>query len=208
MERHDPFDEMDRMFEQLRTSMFSAMGTGRTDGRMDAANLHTAIGDRNAIDTAGRGKVAPDRKGTGAVGNGSMNMDLKKHGDEYVFVADLPGFETEQIDLRFENDALVLSAESQLREESMGGEAMGRGAMDGNAMDDDATEVKPTSRTGDVPVRQEFVQSRRVSKRITVPEPVVEEEIEASYRNGVLEVHLPLVTNDLDEGGKRIDVEN
>ena len=42
----------------------------------------------------------------------------------------------------------------------------------------------------------EFVsmhQSRRSSERVRIPGEIVAEEIEATYRNGVLEVHLPML---------------
>ncbi|PSQ46827.1 hypothetical protein BRD15_08300, partial [Halobacteriales archaeon SW_6_65_15] len=75
----------------------------------------------------------------------------------------------------------------------------------------------------EIAVRREFTRSRRVSERVTIPEEVVEDEISATYRNGVsaseasrgspdrrsggvLEVHLPLVESEADEGGRKIDV--
>jgi HSP20 family protein len=126
-----------------------------------------------------------DRTGFGTPARGGINMDLKKHGEEYVFVADLPGFETEEIDLRFEDDALVLAAESTMDEGMVGDDAM-----------DEA-------RTDEIAVRREFTRSRRVSERVTIPETVAEDEISATYRNGVLEVHLPLVGRDADEDDAR-----
>ncbi|MFD1644230.1 Hsp20/alpha crystallin family protein [Haloarchaeobius litoreus] len=47
----------------------------------------------------------------------------------------------------------------------------------------------------------EFVsmhQSRRSSERVRIPGDVVAEEIEATYRNGVLEVHLPMLEDEDD----------
>jgi HSP20 family molecular chaperone IbpA len=38
---------------------------------------------------------------------------------------------------------------------------------------------------------------------VTIPETVAEDEISATYRNGVLEVHLPLVGRDADEDDAR-----
>lgn len=47
---------------------------------------------------------------------------------------------------------------------------------------------------------------RRVSRRIPIPKELVVEDVTASYRNGVLEVHLPIVETERD-AGHRIDIE-
>ncbi|MFC4406470.1 Hsp20/alpha crystallin family protein [Haloarchaeobius iranensis] len=47
----------------------------------------------------------------------------------------------------------------------------------------------------------EFVsmhQSRRSSERVHIPGDIVAEEIQATYRNGVLEVHLPMMEGEDD----------
>jgi HSP20 family protein len=224
MARYDPFEEMDRVFEQLRTRMWTPDGFGRSDFATPAFG-------------------------------GGINMDLKKHGDgfgshategsslrrrdgEYVFVSDLTGFETDEIDLRFEGDALVLAAETRLSDETTGDETasdemMGDAIMGGEMTGDESageqmageetTSEKMTTDTDEIGVRREFTRSRRVSERVTIPEEVVEDEISATYRNGVsaseasrgspdrrsggvLEVHLPLVESEADEGGRKIDV--
>ncbi len=51
------------------------------------------------------------------------------------------------------------------------------------------------------------VRSRRISRQVPVPNAVVTDEITASYHNGVLEVHLPIVDDDRDDHGHHIDIE-
>jgi len=102
-----------------------------------------------------------------------LNTDLAEHDDEYVLTVDLPGFETDEIDLRYDDGVLHLSASHGVSEES----------------------ESASSR-----------RSRTVTERFALPRQIVAEEIEASYRNGVLEVHLPVV-EDGEEHGHRIDVE-
>jgi HSP20 family protein len=85
MTRYDPFEEMNRMFEQPRTRVWTLEGS---------------IG----------GFETPAR------GDDGVRMDLNKHGDEYVFAADLPGFDREEIDLGFEDGVLTLSTESERRD--------------------------------------------------------------------------------------------
>ena len=93
---------------------------------------------------------------------GSVAVDVADHVGEYVVTADLPGFETEDIELTLADGTLRLEAEreSDEREEH------------------------------DRYLRRE--RSRRsVSRRLHLPEPVDEEGVNASYNNGVLTVTLP-----------------
>ncbi|WP_132058040.1 Hsp20/alpha crystallin family protein [Halorussus amylolyticus] len=116
-----------------------------------------------------------------ARGRSDISMDLDKRDDEYVFVADLPGFETDEIDLTFDNGTLVLAAEHELDDET------------GDEMTDDAAQ---------------FHRSRRVAERVTLPAEVVADEITASYRNGVLEVHLPLLEAEDEDDETKISIED
>jgi HSP20 family protein len=168
MARYDPFEEMDRMFEQLRTRVWTPEGSL----------------------SGGRGMLA--REG------GDVSMDLTKHDEEYVFVADLPGFEREDIDLRFSEGMLTLVAESETSDERTIGES-GRGEKTGRG-----ETARPEGE--EIAVRTQFARSRRVAERVTIPEPVVEDEIAASYRNGVLEVHLPLAEPVSGDDESRIDI--
>ena len=80
----------------------------------------------------------------------------------YRVLADLPGFEREQIGLTYDDGVLTLTAEA-----------------------DEQTETRS--------------QRRSIYERVTIPEDVHHEEITATYRNGVLEVTLPLADPDTDD---------
>ena len=108
-------------------------------------------------------------EGWPAVEGHGLNMDLAERDGEYVFTADLPGFEHDEIDLRFDESQLVLSA---------------------------------TNETGD----EDSSRRRSFHERVTLGKPVEEGEISATYHNGVLEVHLPIVEG-AAERGHRIDIE-
>ncbi|WP_267642221.1 Hsp20/alpha crystallin family protein [Haloarchaeobius amylolyticus] len=49
-------------------------------------------------------------------------------------------------------------------------------------------------------------RSRRMSEQVRIPREILADEITASYRNGVLEVHLPFATMD-EESGRSIDIQ-
>jgi len=183
MERHDPFEEMDRMFEQIRTRMWTPEGS--------LGDLGTPRGGRS-------------RKGEG------VRTDCKQHGDEYVFVADLPGFERDEIALTFADGMLTLVAETETREKT-GGETLGDeriGARKGESTDARKPALDARESEDDLTVRSAVTRSRRVAARMTIPEAILEDEITASYRNGVLEVHLPLAepVEDADDDSGRIDI--
>jgi HSP20 family protein len=127
--RTNPFDEMDRVMDQFRRSVYGnwpAMGGWER-------------------------------------GHGS-NLSLETDEEGYVVLADLPGFEKEEIELRFEDGLLSIRAEHELNEEQefAGG-------------------------------RAHSARSRHVHEQLRIPAEVEAERISASYRNGVLEVHLPTV---------------
>ncbi|WP_255168920.1 Hsp20/alpha crystallin family protein [Natrononativus amylolyticus] len=55
---------------------------------------------------------------------------------------------------------------------------------------------------------RQLLRERRVARQVTIPAEVVEDEISASYRNGVLEVHLPMLEAETaEESRHRIDIE-
>lgn len=134
--RYDPFEEMERFVEQTRRAMGASprrriLGSDEESGADEALEV-----------------LSP----------GDANLGMEAAEDGYVVTADLPGFEREDIDLRFEDGVLAI-----------------RGRVD-------VTDETPGTW---------HRRSRRVHERLSVPGTVVEDEISASYRNGVLEVHLP-----------------
>jgi len=109
-------------------------------------------------------------------GDAGPSMDLTERDGAYVFTADVPGFSAEEIDLRYDDGHLALSAVQEEHEEYNEGD------------------------------EGSYVSSRRrsVSERVRVPGDVIVEEITASYHNGVLEVHLPVEGD--GESGHSIEI--
>lgn len=138
---------MESMFEQMRRSM---MGSWADQPRSDALQAQQA---RPAL-------------GGGPVSDISVTIDERDDG--FVVLADLPGFEREEIDLTFDTGFLTIAATH------------------------DATE-------GDQ------YRHRSVNESVRVPGDVALEDVTASYRNGVLEVMLPVDEDSSDE--HYIDIE-
>ncbi|MFB6183141.1 MAG: Hsp20/alpha crystallin family protein [Haloarculaceae archaeon] len=83
--RNDPFRQMDRMLEQMRRMM---------DERWAA------------VDDWSAGEGVP------AFGESTFdaNLSVERTDEGYVVLADIPGFEREEIDLRFDDGRLYISA--------------------------------------------------------------------------------------------------
>ncbi|TYL38250.1 heat-shock protein Hsp20 [Natronococcus pandeyae] len=146
------FREMDRMFDQFRSSWMDEFAA---QGYRPARPMLEGGVDVKALEA-------------------EPTANLEDEGDAYVFVVDLPGFEKEDIDLSFRNGTLSVRAHT------------------------DAEDGSDAYRS---------MRSRRVAKQVPVPKEIVTDEITASYHNGVLEVRLPILEDERDEDGHRIDIE-
>ena len=113
-------------------------------------------------------------------------VDVADRGDELVVTADLPGFTTEEIDLTLRGDELRIDAEREREREESGGEA-------GDAGADETRYIRKERR------------HQSVSRAVTLPEEVDEENVSAEYRNGVLTVTLPKARGGEDDS-HRIDI--
>jgi HSP20 family protein len=136
MSRRNPFDELEELFERMQENFENAARMWEPDD-FDAA-LPTPPG-------AGR-----------------MSIDLEDTGEKLVLTGDLPGFETEDIDVRVMEGTLQVSAEREAETEEEGAEYVRR-------------ERRHTT----------------VSRSISLPVAVDETGITATYNNGVLTVRMP-----------------
>lgn len=144
---NDPFEQMEAMFEQMRRN---ALGSLANQGRPSGIGFESPDA---ALPARGTHDAAPT---------------LEESDDGYVVLADLPGFEREEIDLTFDDGILSIRGTHEVTDE------------------------------------QEYRQ-RTVSESVRVPGDVAMDEVSATYRNGVLEVDLPVEEGSSDE--HRIDIE-
>ena len=103
---------------------------------------------------------------------GSVPTDIVDEGDSFVVRADLPGYDSENIDVQLaERRELTVSASS--------------------------TETNEVS-TGPFTQRERRQQS--ASRTVHLPEAVEESDTAANYEDGVLTVTLPKITAESDDG--------
>ncbi|MCD2204460.1 Hsp20/alpha crystallin family protein [Halobacterium sp. KA-6] len=107
-------------------------------------------------------------------------VDVGEWDGEFVVEADLPGYEREDIDVRVTDNTLHIDAEHKAERE----------------------EREELSY-----LRKERVKTD-VSRTITLPEEIDEDEVSATYENGVLTVVLPKHESEEGEaGGHRVEIQ-
>jgi HSP20 family protein len=106
----------------------------------------------------------------------SASVDVADQGEEFRVTVDLPGYETDDVDLTLTNDTLRIEAQ---REEA--------------TEEDDEQYIRKERRR------------QSISRSVSLPEPVDEEAVSATYNNGVLTVTLPKQYGDGD--GRQIEIE-
>jgi len=109
----------------------------------------------------------------------TTDIDVAEYDDEFVVMADLPGYDREDIDVRATEGRLTISAERDAEREVGEGED-----------------------------RRYLRRERRhesITRSVDLPGHLVDEEASATYRHGVLTVTLPKAADEAGDG-HRIDV--
>lgn len=110
-------------------------------------------------------------------GQQPIRIDMRETESEYIVEADMPGFDKNSIEIRYENNMLTISGQH-----------------------DEITEEKRENYIHRERRRGSF------SRTIPVPENVDAEKIKANYNNGVLKVILPKMTPS-KPSGRKIEIE-
>jgi HSP20 family protein len=109
-----------------------------------------------------------------------IQLDVSDYDEEFVVVADVPGFEKEDIDLSVANRSLTIEAAREMREDE-------------------------ESETGEYIRRERRHESLR--RTVRLPEEILADDATASYKNGVLTVTLPKVHVEESDDSHRIDID-
>ena len=117
----------------------------------------------------------------------TTDIDVAEYDDEFVVMADLPGYDREDIDVRADDGRLTISAEHDTEHESA----------------EPDTEHEDTGRRY---LRRER-RHESVTRSVDLPGSVIESEATATFQNGVLTVRLPKQTDTETDDSHRIDIE-
>ena len=108
-----------------------------------------------------------------------MKTDIKEHENSYELIVDLPGFSKENINISIENGYLEISAKTTSdKEENEKGKYLRRERFEG-----------------------EYKRSFYVGDKVT------EDEIKASFKNGILKIDVPKVKEDTKSNKKYIEID-
>ncbi|KAA9399729.1 Hsp20/alpha crystallin family protein [Haloarcula sp. CBA1130] len=171
---NDPFEAMLRLFAQTRRTMMDDSQSRLTD---DSLGLRMGDDSGHRMDDGSERRTERPTTDTRRGRHHSHGIDTNLHVDEtddgYAVMVDLPGFERDDLVVRFEGGILSIQGETTV-----------------------ATETSDSARR----------HSRRVAERVTVPGPVLDDDITATYHNGVLEITLPRADRGADDSN-RIEIE-
>ncbi|MXV60733.1 Hsp20 family protein [Natronorubrum sp. JWXQ-INN-674] len=106
-----------------------------------------------------------------SMGGSSTQLDLADTGAEFVVTVDVPGYETDDLELRVRGETLEISGERD--RELFEGDAEGEAAHSAGTY-----------------IRRER-ETRSFSRQVRLPEPVDIDAVTAGVNNGILTVRLP-----------------
>ncbi|EMA65175.1 heat shock protein Hsp20 [Halorubrum aidingense JCM 13560] len=144
-------------------------------------------------------------------GTRDLAVDVFEDDETVTVVADLPGFDEDEIEVELRDDALLIAATHETESEVSIGEDTDEGAdADGEFDDteddaDAATDDAASDPDGDVRYHRRERRTRAVSRRVPIPASVERDGASASYDVGVLTVTLPK-RSATDATGHSIDV--
>ncbi|GAB3668891.1 Hsp20/alpha crystallin family protein [Halopiger thermotolerans] len=141
-DRSDPFDSIADLFDRLSRQFETAARSW--DAEMDVRD-----GGGGRFDFS--------------MSQSSTSLDLADEGEAFVVTVDVPGYDTDDLEIRLEGETLSVRGERE-REEEAG---------------DDENYIR----------RERAVQS--FSRQVRLPEPVDADEVSATVNNGILTVRLP-----------------
>ena len=153
-DRSCPFDDVQELFDRLARQFGDA-----------ARSWETEIDSRSRLD------LSTTRTGT--------SLDLADEGDAFVVTVDVPGYDSDDLELRLTGETLHVAGERERTTERR----------------DDEDEIYLR--------REREVTS--FSRQVRLPEPVDGDAVDATVNNGVLTVTLPKL--EAGDDSRRIDIE-
>ena len=142
-DRTSPFDSLEETFERLNRRLETA-----------ARSWESEIDSRSRLDLS--------------MGRTSTKLDLADEGDAFVATVDVPGYGSDDLEIRIRGETLAISGERER---------------------DHATADDRADRPGTYVRREREAQS--FSRQVRLPGPVDADGVTATVTNGILTVRLP-----------------
>lgn len=136
-DRSGPFDGIEELLDRLNRQIETA-----------ARSWETQLDNRSRLDLS--------------MGESATSMDLADEGDAFVVTVDVPGFESDDLELRLTGRTLAVSGERER-----------------------------THDAGDEDYIRRERETRSFSRQVRLPDPVDDDAVRAGVNNGVLTITLP-----------------
>ena len=176
MTRRDPLTEIENLFERMGREFEELSGT------LDGSRV-------------------PDTPSLPGIHD--LAVDVIEDDESITVIADLPGFDDDDIEVELHDDALSIAATREAETTVSIGDDEHEPATDRG--DDDTPHDDDTSDETDVRYHRRERRIRSVSRRVAIPAPVERDGASASYDAGVLTVTLPK-RSETNLSGHSIDV--
>ncbi|MEY7849757.1 Hsp20/alpha crystallin family protein [Natrarchaeobius sp. A-rgal3] len=150
--RSGPFDELGELFDRLARQLETA-----------ARSWETEVDDRSRLDLSMRGSTT--------------SLDLTEEGEAFVVTVDVPGYETDDLEISLVDGTLRIRGERTQEADR----------------EDEETYIRRER------------EMRSFSRQVRLPEPVDADDVDATLNNGVLTISLPKL--EPDGNGHTIDIE-
>ncbi|QCS42672.1 Hsp20/alpha crystallin family protein [Natrinema versiforme] len=152
-DRPRPFDGIDELLDRLNRQIETA-----------TKSWETQVDQRSQLDLSMSGA--------------ETSLDLADEGDEFVVTIDVPGYESDDLELRLSGQTLAVSGQRE-HSQDLGGEEENY-------------------------IRRER-ETKSFSRQLRLPEPVDDDAVKASVNNGILTIRLP--KRESDEEARSIDID-
>lgn len=176
-DRSDPFDGIADLLEGLARQLEAAARSLKSERGTESESSAAANAETTATaDTRQRIDLSTRASSASTATTAATSLECTDEGDAFVVTVDVPGYETDDLEIRLSGSTLSIRGERE-RERS----------------DTAAQYVR----------REREVQS--FSRQLTLPEPVAEDDVDATVNNGMLTVRLP--KRDPSDDAASIDIE-
>ncbi|MGQ3413088.1 Hsp20/alpha crystallin family protein [Natrinema sp. LN54] len=152
-DRPRPFDGIDELLDRLNRQIETA-----------TKSWETQVDQRSQLDLSMSGA--------------ETSLDLADEGDEFVVTIDVPGYESDDLELRLSGQTLAVSGQRE-HSQDLGGEEENY-------------------------IRRER-ETKSFSRQLRLPEPVDDDAVKASVNNGILTIRLP--KRESDDEARSIDID-
>jgi HSP20 family protein len=167
---------MMRQFADEMDRLFESLGFPSFGRQWPGRNLLSDLERRDVQGGPGQ-SMAPPQPGGGSFW--APQIEVSRRGDELVVCADLPGMKKEDIHVEVRDDQLILQGERRWEQEQ-GGENEGF--------------YRSERRYG------------RFFRAVPLPDGVDPEQARANFKDGVLEIKMPLPPQQQEQRGRRIEI--